>query len=527
MPPATRMSTRSSAAPDDPAAMSGAPRRLSRRRVLLLIGAGLAALLIAWVPATQPFAGPDEPDHYLRALEIANGHLLGPRVPWLDPSITPTQRAWATKDSRGVSVPPALSPPGRACEDGTPDTGKSACVQPTHTGDYNPLSYVLPAAGLAVSDTAHRGLFLGRAAAVLQCGAFLLLALALIWNGSLWSVLGLLLAMTPMVLFVSSVINPNGLQIAASLAFSAALLRVARDPRRSTGWVWTALAISGAVTILSWQLGPFFMALEVIVLWGALGRTPLLELSLVRRRELIRTGAVLAASLVLYLVWSVYAGQLHSKFLVSPLGTNLQLGAEQLEGVVYQSVGVFGALTIRLPGWSYWVWWGLVAVLGGVAMTLGRRRQRIQLVVVLVVAVAFPVLFYAWIYQYTGFPLQGRYVLPVLALVPLVAGQITGTSMNRLIGLLGCLMMIILAAIQLLAWWTASMNAAGKPHTTWFLSRPAWSPPIGWWPWTLLAVVGTAALVAAAVLEAVGGLRARPASGLPSQAGSATRPVPT
>lgn len=91
------------------------------------------------------------------------------------------------------------------------------------------------------------GLGVSRLVAACACLAFVLLSMVLLWDGSVWSLLGWLIALTPMVLFVTSIINPNGLEIASSLAFAAAVPRVVRDPARVSTWVGVALSAAGAV----------------------------------------------------------------------------------------------------------------------------------------------------------------------------------------------------------------------------------------------------------------------------------------
>ena len=74
-----------------------------------------------------------------------------------------------------------------------------------------------------------------------------------------------------MVLFIGSMMNPNGLEIAANLAFVAALLRLRRDPTGFPGWAWISLIASGVVTVLAWQLGPFFAVVDIAAWAGLMG----------------------------------------------------------------------------------------------------------------------------------------------------------------------------------------------------------------------------------------------------------------
>jgi hypothetical protein len=298
-----------------------------------LLGGGFALLMAAWIAATAPFAAPDEASHYLRALTIADGQLLGMKVLYgPDPALTPTQQEFINHDTRAVRVPARLSPPDVNCMNangitafpvGKPDLAGS-CLEATPSGNFPPLGYLLPAVALGASHDATAGLWLGRVASALQSLAFLLLALALLWDGSGWSTLGLLAAVSPMVLFASSVLNPSGIEITSSLAFAAAALRITRLPSETSRWVWIAFAVSGAVTILSGPIGVAF-GLAVLALFGALlGRRGLRELHGRTGRWLRLSALTLLGAGILALVYSRIAG-FSSSFGFSPFGHSLAL----------------------------------------------------------------------------------------------------------------------------------------------------------------------------------------------------------
>ena len=472
-------------------------RSASHRRSYLVL-AGLLVLsgvllLTAWVAATRPFGAPDEADHYLRALDIAGGQLLGSRVPWVDPGVPAAQVAWAAKDTRGVFVSPRRSP-GRLCVGGVPDRQGSGCVEPTHTGDYQPLAYALPALALVPSSTANTGLWLSRAASAVQCAVFVILAGWLLWSGSLWSLLGLVAALSPMVFFVASVVNPNGLEIAADLAFTAGVLRIWRTPLRVSGQIWTATAISGAVTVLSWQLGPVFAAMDLLLLLVLLGPSGTRELYARYVRPFSLTVLVLGAALAVFLAYGVISGVMHATVSVG-IAPGLRLGVRQLGLVLREWVGVFGQETIRMPAAMYGAWWLALGGLLVVAGWLGTRRDRVVLAGVTLLALAFPVVFYAWVYRFTGFGLQGRYVIPALSVITLVAGEIISRSRNSASPHLSAWAAVAgvcaVATFQLIAWWVAASHAASSAATFWFVNHATWTPPLGWWPWTVVAVTAT------------------------------------
>lgn len=469
----------------------------ARSRVAL-VALGLGLLLAAWVVASPPFAAPDEASHYLRALNIANGHLLGRKIPYSSVPLGPPERAFVNQDTRAVDVPAALSPPHVACVDGKPDvTGR--CIEASPTGDYYPPAYVLPALALKVASNANTALWLSRFLSAALCFVFVALAVALLWDGSAWSVLGPLAAITPMVLFVSSIINPSGLDTVASLAFTAAGLRIARDRARVPAWIWVAFGVSGALTVLSFQAGPAFLVADLAVVAALAGRRRWGELGRAHRRALLAVGATLLGALVLWFAYGRVSGAAHGHFAMTPLRASLLQGLDQLGPVLRDAIGNFGSLTVHLPGAARGLWWSLVVGMVGGALWLGTWRERVVMALVLVLALAFPVLAYAWVYRHSGFGLQGRQVLPVLALIPLTAGELIRRHRERLatapaswalaIGIGG------IALLQGYAWWYDASDVAGAPVTLRFYAHARWSPPLGWIPWILVAALGVIALL--------------------------------
>lgn len=473
-----------------------------RLRLPVFAGLGLTLLIASWTVATRPFVPPDEAFHYLRAVGIANGQWLGPKVRLSTTSLPPAQLAWVQQSTRGVRVPAALAPPGVNCLSGRPDT--STCLEPTTVGTYHPLPYLFPAVAASVSHTANTALWLSRAASALQCLMFIALAVSLLWSGSAWSLAGLLAALTPMALFVSSVVNPNGLEIAAGLAFAAGVLRLSRDPQPTAPWIWVALAVSGAATIVAWQLGPVFVVADLLLLAGLLRRRGL--------RQLVAGGAgfhwtvaVLLGAAVVWFAYGLISGVDHLTFHPSLL--HAHGGFAELKLALRDAIGNFGTANLPLPGVARWVWWLLVVGLVGVALSVAALRERLLMIVVVLLAVAFPIVFYAWVYRFSGYGLQGRYVLPVLMLIPLLAGELISRRADRLIRvwprmLLGGALGVI-ALFQAYTWWYAASHAAGRPTQLGFFQHASWHPPLGWGPWIGIALFGAVLLLGVALAGAL------------------------
>jgi hypothetical protein len=182
------------------------------------------------------------------------------------------------------------------------------------------------------------------------------------------------------------------------------------------------------------------------------------------------------------------------------LRASLHAGLDQLGPVLRDAIGNFGSLTVHLPAAARWLWWLLVLAMVGAALWLSTGRERVVMALVLLLGLAFPVLAYAWVYRHSGFGMQGRQVLPVLALIPLTAGELirrhreklaTRTGSWTLAGLTGGI-----ALLQGYAWWYDASDVAGAPVTLRFYAHASWSPPLGWIPWLVVAALGVLALLA-------------------------------
>ena len=286
---------------------------------------------------------------------------------------------------------------------------------------------------------------------------------------------------------------------AERLPFIAALLKLRRDPGGFPGWAWIALIASGAATVLAWQLGPFFVVADFAV-WAALmGIDGLRALFAIRGSQVLTAAAVTTAAVGLFLAWGGAAGTLHSTVtFASPLGA-LHAGLRQLGPALKGAVGNFGVLNVPLPALMIGCWWLAVILLFAAGVWLGTRRERIALVLAAVLGLGFPVAFFAFSYRLSGFGIQGRYILPILAVAPMLAGDaIEGARSRRVqlrvVGLWRpCL--VGFALFQLVAWW---INAHHYAPSGLLAAAGLWSPPLGWKVWLVVAILGAAAIALAA-----------------------------
>lgn len=489
-----------------------------------------ASMMAAWVVGNPSFAAPDEWAHYIRALGLAQGAWVGePTRAYEDPNLSKQMKEWVVQATRIVPIPAGLAPIGFSCN--TFRSEQSAgCLRDAHsnpeatrlttpTGTYPPALYVLPGLAALGGTSSVSALMAGRAASALLCLVLLAGALAALWHeerGTL-SLAGLTLAVTPMAVAMSATLNTSGPEILSGMAFFASLLRITRaEP--SPWWVWGFAAGAGTVLALSRSMGAVWVVAEVllVLLW----RGPGALLGPARARPVAASvmAAVLAVGLGLNRWWEVlYGPKVHVGL------ENLHVGWQEARGFwpgwLREQVGVFQYLEAGMPGWAYVAWAALLAGWLATALGLGRNRDRVWLVLTLVGALIAPVVLYIAVIRHNGWNVQGRHVLPLTGVLPLLAGEIL---VGRAMGIararwLGLATVVGGAVLQAVAWWAnAQRSAVGTRGRIWFWSAPEWSPPLGWWPWTLLVLAGAGLLVSAAWTPG----QARSTSAPPAPSGS-------
>ena len=179
----------------------------------LILGAG--TLVGRHGPALR---GARRASHYLRALAVGDLSLAG------STQVNVPAGLWTTRD-------PACN--GRA---------RATCFVPRCLGPHRPEANrgvrgrTLPAAGVHASRSAAR--LASNPQSADRAGRLVLVAtrrsfrprviVAVVTRGRYVSLLGLIVAMTPMVIFVSSMLSNSALETAAGLTFAAAIVRLAR-----------------------------------------------------------------------------------------------------------------------------------------------------------------------------------------------------------------------------------------------------------------------------------------------------------
>src|SRR6266511_1834554 len=473
----------------------------------LLFVAAYAILTFAWIFANPPFAAPDEWAHVVRAESIAYGQLigtppkgrvLGPAPPGVPAAAHEEEERWAKENTRRVSIPAGKTPQWFSCSadplvpaiclTGGPKPAPAASYQ-IPTGNYQPFPYLLPALVARLpADPNNIAIGMRILKAVLAL-ALIAAAFLLLWAPGERSLpaVGLVVAMTPMVVFLAATVNPSGLEIAAAIAFFATLLRMRRASAAHPA-VWAALGASGVVLSLSRGQAPVWVVLDLAVFLALVGVRP--AIALVKR------------------IWeALYGPNLPAD--PTPVGLALKSGWFELPGVLRQEIGSFDYLENGLSPLAYIAWYSLVAALVAIALLVGTRRERTVLCTLLAASLVIPVGLVAVIMRHTGYGLQGRYVLALSVVVPVLAGEIVFRWRAVLEALNARGLVIPFAAVAAAVhldglYANARRFAVGVAGPQWFPGRPVvWAPPGGWWLWLFAVVAGAALLALAVPLEAL------------------------
>jgi hypothetical protein len=497
-----------------------------------LVIASYVFFAAAWVIGNPPASAPDEWSHYLRVVGLSRGQFIGTssglegaiaivgatRPPSLDEETYQDQLAWVAQNARKVRVPAGLTPGWFRCRQQTDPLISARCFSTalpldrpadwfTPSGAYQPFPYLLPAA-IAWIDVSPDNLErLMRAGNAILSLAFIASAVFLLWDAEsrLISLIGLIVAITPMTVFLSATLNPSGLEIVSALAFAAALLRLTREGTGRDRWHWIVLGVSGAGLSLSRTQGPVWLALILGVVLSTSAPSGLLRMVIDQKRRFRVTAIVVLLAIVLNRLWEFSYGP-RLALNPWPLASSLSQALGQLPEVLREQVGVFNYLEVSMPRLAYAVWGVLIVALATTAMLVGTRWQRLHLLLSIGGALAVPVVLVATTMRHTGFALQGRYVLSFSLVIPLLAGEILVRRQDRLRALDAEHLFFPFAVgagfVQLLAWWTNAWRfAVGMRGPRWFLPAAEWSPPLGWWPWVVLAVAGVVLLMVGPLLD--------------------------
>lgn len=392
-------------------------------------------LELVWALVLPAFRGPDEIEHMKRASAIAQGDLVpqshdGPAKG----DLVRVERDFAEAlHDRCAELHADFDP--ESCEPVTAGGSTDEAVSMASiSARYNPAWYVLVAPASWFFEGAGT-LWAARGISGLASAAVLAWAL---WlrrrsGGSLWQHAATMLCLTPAVTFAGSVAAPNGLHYASGLLLWSALL--ADTDRVSPRSRVRAVAVGGTVLVLTHTLGAVWLVCAAVVFAVARGRAGVVGLLRGFRAApwhaaLLVTAGAFAAAWILTL-------RTNDPGLGEPLADVTKQMPALAHGVVwmFQLVGTMPFRFGLLWPIVYALWVLAYAVLAWAALRGAPVRPRPVLACLTAVAmgVAVPVAATVVTYDALGYAWQGRYELPLLFAVPLLAAEaVVNRSASRL-----------------------------------------------------------------------------------------------
>jgi len=390
----------------------------------------LAGLMSAWSLASPIGGAPDEPAHLVKAAAVARGEWIGVRGPEGELVQVPqyigfviNQTCYAFDGDKSASC--ALAVPG--------DPNRTVTATTT-AGLYNPLYYLLTGwPSLIFHDTT--GVFAMRIVSALLVSLFAAIAIALLftWKRPTIPIISALTALTPMVLFLGGVVNPNSLEITTTLAAFVSLYSAVRQSTSLPAWpLWTFFTLSASIAVNMRGLSLLWIGVAVVaVLVGTQRRR---SVAILRQRSTRISLGVVAAFSTFALVWVIATNSLGAGIDGSgPPSTAPGVGTSAIGGFLYTLlstaeysegiVGVFGWLDTPAPPATFFVWSAFIGGLllwGGIRLT---RRQLITPVVLFAAVVFLPAILQGLYINRGGIIWQGRYILPLFVCLVVAVGM--------------------------------------------------------------------------------------------------------
>lgn len=482
--------------------------RLKNERARWWASFGLLAVLgLAWAISTPVFAAPDEPAHVIRAASAGRGELLGrelrkrPPAPFADVLLVVSAPGIYENSAEVNCFAFHSNHPAGCLHLHGPDHDVHMT---TYVGHHPPAYYAAVGFLSRLVEPGDSQVIVMRALGVLAVAALLASCLTTLRRTAapMWAGAGFAVALTPMVLFLSSVVSPSGIEIAAAIGVwvhGAALASdggnpdAAIDPR-----LIDRLGIAASVLVISRGLSPLWLAVIGAVL---LLLTTRARLSIVlQARRLWIWGGVVGVGLALQAVWFVY-GQPLGHFvgwpLREPASAIVRMSFGKTPQLLEEMVGIFGWLDTRSPGFNYVVWALAIGALVGLTLAVATGRFVRALVAATAATLILPVILESVGAGTAGLIWQGRYTLPLAVGIPLLAGL--GIGSNPAQSPVGRRLPVILVGSLALAQVAAFVQtlrrySVGLKGVLWFFPEAHWEPPI---PALVLIVVFALAVVTA------------------------------
>jgi hypothetical protein len=463
----------------------------------------LSALMSTWSLASPLMSIPDEPAHAIRAAAVVRGEFIGDPAKEFGggPAVTVPAYIAYTRAMGCFAFKPLTS---ASCQHAyTGDNDKPELSASSATPN-SPVYYAVVGLPTLVFS-GEFALYAMRILSSLLAASLLAFAFAMLRaRGGRWSIIALVVATTPMLLFLGGSINPNATEVTAAAALFVSLIAmVERRVKGRQTWLYVIVSIASAAMLTGGR--------SLALLWLLLiGLAALAFANKSTWRPLfskLTTWIVLAGIAIVAfgeLAWFLIpqpSADADSASQIGSLAAVFQAMIDRTFDYWSGMVGYFGWLDQPAPGFTYTVWYtAIVGLLAG-GVILGRGRARWVSLGFTAAMLVVPAIVQTSLYHDFGWVWQGRYVLAILACGLIAAGVALDAAFTRPATrptVRAIRVTIILLAVAHLYTFVVVLRRYVVASSSWIamIKAPKWQPPLTWIGITVVfAIILTIAVV--------------------------------
>ncbi|MET3808957.1 DUF2142 domain-containing protein [Arthrobacter sp. UYEF3] len=459
----------------------------------------ISALVTLWILATPLMAYPDEPAHTVKAAAVARGqffpapgesygHGVHVQVPSYIANIQ-SQMCFAFLKDKTANCAPAI-PMG----DTLPTIGV------TSAGLYNPVYYWivgLPSLFISGAPAIYAmRIVSGLLSAAAYAAGFT--ALSRLRNPK-WPIIAATVATTPMVMFLASGINPNSIEVSASMAAFCGLVSILENSkqlhRARPGILTVGVA---AITLANTRnISPLWLLCGGVAALLFFKRADIA--AIFRNKLVLFVSGITAIGVSLGVAWSFLMLTAPASAGDAPLGISNFNGEvrpynafltmiDRSFDYVSQYIGVAGWLDAPMPQGVIMFWNMLFVGLSLLVFTVRPYRAQFGFWAALAMLVIVPALVQAAIVNTSGYIWQGRYSLPIFMIAMISTGlALRGKALDsrspsqRTLGRILILAMCVAhlyGFLTVLRRYVVGLTDFGNWQT--MFTVPSWQPPLSW-----------------------------------------------
>lgn len=487
-------------------------------RFFLCVFALIFAFHALWILATPLMAYPDEPAHTIKAAAVTRGQLFpapgesfGHGVHVQIPAYIgnlPSQMCFAFMKDKTADCAPEI-----------PLDENYPAIAVTSAGVYNPVYYwVVGLPSLVMSG--GPAIYAMRIVSALLSAALYATAFTALsrLRHPRWPMIAAAIATTPMVMFLGSGINPNSLELAASMSAFCGLVSVLEYSNKLHRVRPGILAVGLSAVILAntRNVSVLWLMSGVIIAGTLYGRPAVAQV--LRNKIVLITAAVASIGVSVGVGWSLLMLQAPPSSGEAPVGISNFIDEvrpynafltmlDRSFDFVSQYIGTAGWLDTPMPQ-GVLIFWNM-ALMGILLLVFTVRPRRLQVGFWLAIALLaiVPAAVQAAIVNSSGYIWQGRYSLPLFMMAVISAGLAlrfkplkalpSHITICRIFLLAACAAHVY-AFLTVLRRYVVGLPNIGNWQT--MITVPSWQPPLSWEGLTFLFAL--AVLIAAAYLFA-------------------------